>query len=185
MKPVYYIDMDGVIAVWNQNASEEETHENGYFLNRDVELSAIAFVRMLKDSGADVRILSSVYMDDHSSEDKSMWLVQNGLGDLPKTFVPYGHDKHAYINDENGFPVLIDDYSKNLIAWEEEGYLAFKFFNGVNNMPRLKVKDGTIQISTDTWTGYSIDRRMSPAQMYLLVTSVTQSVIKTKEEAVA
>ena len=182
MKPQYYVDMDGVLAVWNQNASEEETHEPGYFLNREVELSAVAFVRLLanKASGK-VSILSSVYEDDHSAEEKNIWLNRAGLADLPRIFVPYGRDKHEFINTEDTLPVLIDDYSKNLRAWEDEGYLAFKFMNGFNNQPKLKVVDGIVHVNADSWEGYSIDRRMTPKQMLTLVTSVSNAVAEAAE----
>ena len=181
MRPKYHIDMDGVLAVWNQQASEEETHENGYFIGRDVEFSAVAFVRMLKDRGNDVCILSSVYEDDHSAQEKDLWLNRAGLPDIQRIFVPYGKDKHEYIKAEGALPVLIDDYTKNLVAWENEGYLSFKFMNGFNNQPKLKVVNGTAHVNGDSWTGYCIDKRMTPSQMYLLVTSVSNAVAAATE----
>ncbi|MBO5550712.1 MAG: hypothetical protein J5966_02030, partial [Lachnospiraceae bacterium] len=102
MKKVrYYIDMDGVLAVWNQEASVEDTHERGYFKAREMELSAIAFVRLLADAHRDVSILSSVYEDDHSAQEKDAWLDSAGLYDVPRIFVPYGKDKHNYIDTKD------------------------------------------------------------------------------------
>ena len=175
MKPKFFIDMDGVLAVWNPNATEEETHEKGYFLQRDVELSVVAFVRLLLSRGYDVSILSSVYQDEHSISEKEKWLDSVGLDDVPRIFVPYGEDKHKYIDTTGILPVLIDDFSKNLTAWENEGYLAIKFFNGINNMPKLKIVDGKIEVKMDTWKGYSIDNRMTPQMMFTVVTGVAEA----------
>lgn len=126
MQIKYYIDMDGVLAKWNEYASEEETHEPGYFINRDVQKNAVAMVNLLANAGEDVKILSSMYEDDHSAVDKEKWLKKHGIK-IPHIFVPYGKDKYSYIDAEkDDLPVLIDDYSKNLNAWEKKGYLPIK-----------------------------------------------------------
>ncbi len=171
-KPIYYVDMDGVLAVWNESASEEDTHVPGYFKGRERETSAVALVQLLKRAGEDVRILSSVYQDDHSADDKRAWLKESGLGDIKTVFVPYGEDKARYVSSEGGNPVLIDDYSRNLAAWRKSGYTAVKFFNGVNNRPKLEIVGDTVKVKLDGWDGYSIDHRMSPEMMFTIVTAV-------------
>ena len=176
LKPVFYIDMDGVLAVWNKNASEEDTHQHGYFISRDIELSAVALVRCIADKGYKVKILSAVYEDDHSAKEKRQWLDRAGLSDIEHIFVPYGQDKYKYVTEDGELPVLLDDYSKNLRAWGQHGYLAFKFFNGVNNQPRFEIgPDSTIKVTGDTWDGYSIDHRMSPRQMETVLVSVAEA----------
>lgn len=173
MKEVtYFFDMDGVLAKWDTSASEEETHQRGYFASRDLELSALALVRLLKDSGRKVKILSAVYEDDHSRKEKREWLDASGLSDVESVFVPYGEKKSSYVDED--FPVLVDDYSKNLREWEQEGHLPVKFFNGINNQPKFKVVDNVVQVEADTWSGYSLDNRMSPAQMFTLLTAVAE-----------
>ncbi len=172
-----YVDMDGVLAKWNEKASEEDTHLPGYFRSRETELNAAAMVHLLKMAGLDVEILSSVYVDDHSASEKREWLDNNGLGDIPAVFVPYGKDKHAYIDgSEDVLSVLIDDYGRNLSAWEAEGHLAIKFMNGINSRPKLVVaEDGTVNMKVDSWTGYSIDYRMSPTQLATVVSAIAQA----------
>ncbi len=165
-----YVDMDGVLAKWNENASEEETHKKGYFISREAELSALSLVRLLKDAGMDVNILSSVYQDNHSVEEKKEWLDMNGLKDIPRTFVPYGEAKRDYV--ERGDNILIDDYSRNLRQWEEEGYTAIKFMNGINNRPKLTIVGDSVTVKIDGWEGYSIDYRMTPKQMFTVVMAV-------------
>ncbi len=168
-----YVDMDGVLAVWNEKASEEETHEPGYFINREQELSSLSLVRILKDKGFDVQILSSVYEDDHSIEEKRKWLDNAGLSDIDAIFVPYGEKKDDYISP-TGTPVLIDDYTKNLRSWEAAGYIPIKFMNGINNRPKVKIDGDVMKIELDSWDGFSIDRRMTPMQMYTIVSAVVK-----------
>ncbi len=176
MKTVhYYVDMDGVLAKWNADASEEETHEHGYFINREAELSAVALVRLLIDAGKKVHILSSVYEDDHSAREKREWLDSVGLKDVDAIFVPYGEDKNQYVDAEGSLPVLIDDYSKNLTAWESMKYLAIKFMNGFNNQPKLTIVGNDVKVKTDSWSGYSIDHRMDVKQMFTAVTSISEA----------
>ncbi len=166
-----YVDMDGVLARWNEKASEEETHEKGYFLNREAENAAIGLVRKLVNNGFDVRILSSVYLDEHSKAEKREWLDIHGLNDIPAIFVPYGENKDEHIAVE-GIPVLIDDYSKNLKSWEKKGFTAIKFMNGINNRPKLVMEENTINMYLDSWSGYSIDNRMTSDQMYKVVAAL-------------
>lgn len=181
---LFCVDMDGVLAIW-EDASEEETHKRGWFISRLVEIAVVSLVRMLADTGWNVVILSSVYQDDHSAKEKTQWLEMAGLGDIKRIFVPYGENKHDYIQIKSGVTaVLIDDYGKNLTAWEKEGHLAIKFMNGVNNRPRLVPdENGLIRMDMDSWSGYSIDKRMSVKQMYNVVTSVACAVAAEKGKA--
>lgn len=180
LTPVIYVDMDGVLAVWEQGVSEESTHENGHFRHKEYEKTAMELTKKLISAGYKVCILSAVYNDDHSTDDKIWWLNRGGLGDVMHTFVPYGRDKYAYVNAyKNELPVLIDDYSKNLKAWADHGYLAVKFMNGFNNLPKLTVaENGNVHMTLDSWTGYSIDRRMTVDTMYTIVTSIIDSTLQ-------
>ena len=99
-----------------------------------------------------------------------------GLTSIKEIFVPYGKDKCEYINDQGIYlPVLIDDYSKNLYAWEKKGYLPIKFFNGFNNQPKITLIGDNIKVKTDGWSGYSIDHRMSVEQMYTVLTAISEA----------
>ena len=172
--------MDGVLAVWNDKASEEETHEEGYFISRTPDASAVAFTKKLSKR-ADVAILSSVYEDDHSAKEKALWLEANGLGDIERIFVPYGKDKFEYVKRERGRKlfVLIDDYSKNLIAWEQADpdNISIKYMNGINDRPRATFSDdGNMNFKFDTWDSYRIDHRMLPMQMLYTVVGITTMI---------
>ena len=172
----FYIDMDGVLARWNENASEEETHEKGYFLRRQADYHAVKMVQELKKKGCDVCILSSVYTDDHSADDKHQWLKDQGLGKIDAIFVPYGESKHKFINSDNTLPVLVDDYGKNLLEWKAQGYFPIKYYNGVNNRPKLKVSEnGEVSVLQDSWYEASIDHRQDGATMASFVMALAEA----------
>ncbi len=158
---VIYVDMDGVLARWNSDASLEETYLPGYFLARDPEPVVIGAVKLLKAMGMDVRILSSAYDNGHATVEKTSWLEENGLGDLTRCFVPYGRRKADYIDREN-INVLIDDYSKNLHQWVDEGNVGFKFYNGING-------------NHGTWHGYSVNNKMKAEEIAVMVSSVAEA----------
>ncbi len=152
-----YIDMDGCLARWNQNASVQETHAPGYFLSREPENVLFSLVQRLVNSSYEITVLSSVYPDGTAALDKERWLRAQGLSNIPRIFVPYGKDKHLYVKKDPS-NILIDDYSENLRSWEKAGYRGIKFYNGING-------------THGTWKGCSIRHDMSPEQMFRIVTS--------------
>ncbi len=177
MKVKYFIDMDGVVVKWNSNASEEETHTDGYFFEREADKNAVDFVLKLFNRGYDVTLYSSVYEDDHSANDKDRWRNKEGLGCVKRIYVPYGKDKAEYLHVEDGdLPVLIDDYKKNLESWRDAGYLAIKYMNDVNSVPKIWVDGDVVRIKPDSWTGYSIDYRMDSQMMFTAVTSIAEAM---------
>lgn len=89
--------MDGVLAKWNSLASQEDTFEKGYFLNRKPDNKAIEYVQNLVNKGNDVCILSHAYQNGYASIEKRKWLDNNGLENIPSIFVPYGVPKLDYI----------------------------------------------------------------------------------------
>lgn len=150
-----YIDMDGVLAVWDTETTPEETKKNRYFLYREKENCIIELINALKARGYDVCILSAVW-NEGAANDKSEWLDQV-LGNIKRVFVPYGEDKSRYIKGTNN--VLIDDYTENLQKWHASGNIPIKFYNGINgNKGRYK--------------GASISRTMSISEMLNVVEAV-------------
>lgn len=129
-----YVDMDGVQAIYGLGDSIEEMSKVGYFRNRPVQKNVIDFIKKLsEDDRFNVAILSAVFDDDHSKEEKRQWLIENGLGGVNAIFTPCGACKAYYITT-SGLNILIDDYSKNLFEWESQGknFLGIKFDNGIN-----------------------------------------------------
>ena len=54
-----FVDMDGVLAVWNPTATLNDTHQPGYFINRDIEVCVKELILRLRDEKIDVSINSA------------------------------------------------------------------------------------------------------------------------------
>lgn len=158
-----YIDMDGCIAKWNMDASIEDTFEPGYFAALEPDERLIDAVKMLSEE-YDVSILSAVYQDNHSMDDKITWLDNNGLGHLQRIFVPYGQPKQEYI-DQEFTSILIDDYSKNLEEWIlAKNCYGIKYLNGINATKGM-------------WNGFMISSRMNPNAMCTTIKGIVSQLI--------
>ena len=158
-----YIDMDGCIAKWNMDASIEDTFEPGYFAALEPDERLIDAVKMLSEE-YDVSILSAVYQDNHSMNDKITWLDNNGLGHLQRIFVSYGQPKQKYI-DQDFTSILIDDYSKNLEEWIlAKNCYGIKYLNGINATKGM-------------WNGFMISSRMNPNAMCTTIKGIVSQLI--------
>lgn len=150
-KTSIYFDMDGVLAVW-RNVSVEETFTPGFFLSAYVDQKILMVIRMLMDTGYDVRILSIAY-NKRCRKEKRAWLNNVGLSKIKSVFVPYGRSKTDYVSEKNA--ILIDDFTKNLNEWQQcsPSYVGVKYYNGING-------------TKGTWRGNYITFQMTPGKIY-------------------
>lgn len=155
-----FVDLDGVLARWNAEASVEDTYAPGFFLTREPEPEAIAAVRLMREMGLDVYILSCAYQNGLAEPEKDAWLAMVGLSDIPRIFVPYGKRKSDYVGAAD-VSVLLDDYSKNLHEWKAKGKVGCKFYNGING-------------THGTWDGYSVSCGMTAEQIAAVITAIVR-----------
>ena len=163
-----YVDMDGVIAEYGFGDSVEEMAAPGYFAGRPVCANAVEAVRMLdRDPRFNVFILSAVFADDHSIEEKSGWLRENGLGSVVSCFVPYGEKKGDYV-EKSGINILVDDFSKNLFDWESMGpdFYGIKFTNAGNGCKGSWMERG----------GFTVSHRMTAEYIYLVISGIAEGL---------
>jgi 5'(3')-deoxyribonucleotidase len=67
-------------------------------------------------------------MDKGSEIGKAFWIDSNLSPAPEKVFM--SHEKYNWALDENGEPnILIDDWSKNIVPWAEEGGIAIQHVN--------------------------------------------------------
>ncbi len=159
-----YVDMDGVQAVYGFEDSVEEMSRPGYFRNRPVHDNVIELMRKLEENPRfKVSVLSAVFEDSHSENDKKLWLEKQGLGDVSRIFVPYGENKADYVSHD-GKNILIDDFSKNLFEWEQNGenFIGVKFLNEGNGTKGSWFRRG----------GYSLNMNMSSDKMFAVLKGV-------------
>lgn len=141
MKINIFVDMDGVLALYDKDTVNKMYNE-GFFISRPAQKGNLNLVKtLMNDCNVDVYILSSLLADsEFILKEKNEWLDKH-LPELPfekRIFVPEGVAKSTFINSKlnglhNSTNVLIDDYTVNLVKWEEDGYLALKMLNGLNN----------------------------------------------------
>lgn len=151
-----YIDMDGTLAVFNnQIESEEVLWEKGYFRNLSAQQNVVEAARLLtKRQDVEVFVLSAVLPTPYAAREKNEWLDEflPEVDQAHRLFVPCGEDKGKYIGHALGKDdVLLDDYSKNLQAWCPPGR-AVKLMNDINGR-------------FGTWHGARISYHQPPKQI--------------------
>lgn len=146
MKKIF-IDMDGVLAEYRKNCTENDMKEKGYFLTLRPEWNMIMALNMLVEKASElgiyVCVLTKVYpsLFTHSVNEKLQWRDK---------FLPILNDsqfvmvngeveeKSQAIKEELGFDIddsciLIDDYNYNLDEWQSKGGCAIKYVNKIND----------------------------------------------------
>lgn len=155
-----FFDLDGTVACWNAAKRFEELYEKGLFRNIAPDYDLLNQVNWLlrakyilgQFENVDFYVLSAYLHDSkYALTEKREW-VEEFLPLLPNEnalFCPYGTDKDVFL-EENGINVdktciLVDDYTKNLLAWRESEGVGVKYLNGINH-------------TNKTWDGDCIDK---------------------------
>lgn len=145
---VLYVDMDGVLARW-EDASYRDVSSEGFFLSRKPELNLIDAVRLIFELDMDVHILSSVLDNEYAIKEKKEWL-RFWLPWLPECcchFISYGSVKMPLCREKIAY--LLDDYIRNLVHWSGVG---IKFCTEYND-------------SRGSWDGHRIYATDTPPEM--------------------
>lgn len=159
-----YVDMDGVQAVYGFGDSVEDMAVPGYFRDRPAHTNMVETVKRLdEDPRYHVVVLSSVFADEHSISDKQEWLDRQGLSQVEACFVPFGRSKVEYARKDE-VNILIDDFSRNLMAWEAAGenYCGIKFLNEKNGSHGSWFERG----------GYTLSYRMTSDKLFTLISGI-------------
>lgn len=154
-------DMDGVLCIFDDTKSIEEIATPGFFRTRKPDPAAVATLNMLYhmanfSEDMDLYIMSSVFNDDHSANDKLMWITDKfaWMSDAHVIFSEYGKPKASAVPDgwNMSETVLVDDFTRNLREWRSEGGVGIKYLNGING-------------TKGTWDGFIVSNRMKPELM--------------------
>lgn len=153
-KVVLFVDLDGTLAHWIPETTPEELIAPGYFRNLPAYTNMIDNVNYLIDAGFEVYTLSA-WMPTLGNpvQEKNDWLTEH----LPivrqnhRLFCPCDKSKWQLARQyakADKILVLIDDYSKNLHQWIEDGKgrgIGIKVLNGINGK-KGSWKDFTISM---------------------------------------
>ncbi len=136
-----YVDMDGTLCVFENVDTLETLYEEGYFKNRPPMRNVIEAVEKICSSKqVDVYILSAYLSDsEFALREKKEWLNEYLPFIDPEhmIFLPCGTNKAESITRQltkNDY--LLDDYTKNLVEWENGGGTGIKILNGINHTNR-------------------------------------------------
>lgn len=155
-KPTVYVDMDGVLAdlfnhigeihdVEHYNMMSDKQWEdffrntNAYELFRDLPAFATAnrLLKMVVGMAGGYKILSSPLSFDreNSIKGKREWLAKHIS--VPADDIIFEHEKQKYAKS-NGVPnILIDDFGKNIKAWNAAGGIGIKYQADENSLEDL------------------------------------------------
>lgn len=137
-KYTLFIDMDGVLAYWEDYNIPRVIFEDHNFF-RDLEpckniIKAIQIIKEKYNEEIDMEICSAI-LSEPVVPVKNEWLDAH-LPEIPidKRFFPMvGTSKTAMIKGRNPKKCfLLDDFTKNLIEWRNAGAIGIKFLNGAN-----------------------------------------------------
>lgn len=159
MKPIIYVDLDGVLVdLFNHigffhktpytNLTKEQMEEffrstDAYLLFRDAPAfkNANEILQMVVDLFGGYRILSSPLSIDKANSilGKKEWIKNHITVPFDKCI--FEHDKYLYATQEDGSPnVLIDDFRVNIQRWNAAGGIGIKFQNDENTFSELQTQ---------------------------------------------
>ena len=153
-----FIDLDGTVAKFNvKNALERFDKEEGFFANLGAykgieEVNKLALTNQV--------FVISASSNERTDKDKMFWLKKYlfNIKEENITFCRLGQNKAKVIEDKysitlNEECLLLDDYTKNLIEWEN--------FGGKGIKRITKVADN----STKKWKGQELKDLRRIAEM--------------------
>lgn len=164
VKSRLFVDMDGTLAEFRQISSMEMLFERGYFLNlKPIQNVVDAIRHIIKNNPEiEVKILSAVLDSKHAQTEKNQWLDKHlpEIKSENRIFTKYGEDKTSFIQGGvQPSDYLLDDFTKNLIKWQEYNGKGIKLLNGINN-------------TNNTWDGNRIRFNKSPSEISANIVSI-------------
>ena len=169
-----FIDMDGVLAKFNHVQSEEELYAKGYFANLEPMTTVIEGMKQYikENPDKDIYILSAYLTDNpYALQEKNEWLdwYLPEIQSDHRIFCPCGKQKTDYIiGGIKETDILIDDYTKNLIEWKQQGGVGIKLLNGINHT-KGTWQDHKISIEDfyQALTDFTADTQITPSERIL------------------
>lgn len=140
-----FLDMDGTLARFNvRNVLDRFENERGFFANL-LAYKGIENINEMVKNGNIYIISASPNM--YADMDKKTWLKKYipNLKNENILFCRNGQNKAKFIENKLGIKIdkncyLLDDYTKNLVEWEEVGGIGIKRITTVSDNSTKKWK---------------------------------------------
>lgn len=133
-----FADIDGTMAEWREAASFSTLLQKGYFRSLRPNPSVIRALELIQlENGEEFEIYSlSAYLSESETAitEKEEWLREYAafIPEQNRLFCPCGSDKREVVpGGIRDTDVLLDDYTHNLLVWDETGR-GLKLLNGIN-----------------------------------------------------
>lgn len=138
MSKTIFFDLDGTVAEWRVAATFEDLLKPGYFYTLNPTEIAL-FANQMKKVVKNCYVLSAYMPETNALKEKQMWCEKYlpEFDAMHQLYVPCGIDKARFVMEALKRPltkedILIDDYSINLIEWENANGFGIKWLNGIN-----------------------------------------------------
>ena len=176
-----FFDLDGTCAKFRSMNEEytlrgesrffhmEDLYEQNYFAELPPHKNVVETVRQLfkfkDDLQIDVACLSSYLPDsDFAASEKLNWVAKYIGEDVPVILTPCGHPKKDFIETNGNYAILVDDYSKNLIDWQDDSiFQSVKMRNTING-------------THGTWIGPDLSVHDKPQKQFGNLVKVLKSI---------
>lgn len=176
MKNIFF-DMDGVLAEYRKNCTENDLKQKDYFLSLKPEENMLSALSMLIDNstalGINVFILTKVYptMFKYSVSEKLQWRDEYMPYLFDSEFIMVNgekQEKSEAIRESLGIElnkdcILIDDFNHNLAEWNANGGTSVKYVNEINDKNK-------------SFVGNRISYKMAPLDIYNCLISLINPI---------
>lgn len=151
-----FIDLDGTLALWRSEATQDDLYSDGYYYDLPAQENVL---KGIKHFMAGVKPHVEVYIlscflpkSAYALRDKRRW-CRELLPEIPEQnliFVPYGKKKEGYVpGGIRKDDILLDDYTQNLLSW-----------SGVGVKCRTRINH-----TKGTWKGPMVDAGWPPERI--------------------
>lgn len=144
MKKRLFLDMDGTLAMFNskRNALKRFDNEKGFFSSLKPFVNINVINEMIKKGNVEIYVISAS-PNEQADFDKMTWL-NTYLPNLPQAnicFCRLGQNKAKVIKEQLNIDIdnncyLLDDYTKNLIEWNNSNGIGIKRLTSLANNSR-------------------------------------------------
>ena len=175
MKTIFF-DIDGTLARFHDTNHNyiEAMWQQGFYKNLEPFENIVEAANYLSKQGRkyDVKVaIISAYLDTDPpfiQKEKIEWIHKHLPNVSDIRLVPAGADKSEYIHSDETEAWLVDDYNKNLVEWENQGFHSIKFVNNVNDHGRGAYGGEVGKL----WDGDRIHYNSSPKEIVQKISNI-------------